>query len=127
MQIMSSPHTYEGMPERSNGPDSRSGSLCLRGFESSFPHFQMKLSRLTKPQKLGIVERWYRNFYEGSAFTADELAPIIHKDAMTTIRTRKGARNGFSLTQILIQQIERERTSDRISLRSTYEEYSQRL
>ena len=26
------------MPERSNGPDSRSGGLCLRGFESSFPH-----------------------------------------------------------------------------------------
>ena len=28
----------EGMPEWSNGADSRSVSLCLRGFESSFPH-----------------------------------------------------------------------------------------
>lgn len=27
------------MPERSNGADSRSVGLCLRGFESSFPHF----------------------------------------------------------------------------------------
>ena len=28
----------EGMPEWSNGADSRSVSLCLRRFESSFPH-----------------------------------------------------------------------------------------
>jgi hypothetical protein len=87
----------------------------------------MKLSKLTKAQKLGIVERWYRNFYQRSAFTADELTPLIHKDAVTTIRTRQGARNGFSLTQILTQQIERERTSDRVSIKGHYDEYSQRL
>jgi hypothetical protein len=87
----------------------------------------MKLSRLTKAQKLGIVERWYRNRYKGSAFTADELIPIIHRDAMTTLKTKKGARNGFNLTQILTQQIERDRTSDRVSIKRHYDEYSQRL
>ena len=43
-QIIHSILSTEGMPERSNGPGLGPGSLCLRGFESSFPH-----ARVTQP------------------------------------------------------------------------------
>ena len=66
----------------------------------------MRLSRLSKTDREGIVERFYYRKYSGSSHFGISLMRIIDDDVEFTLKNKKAIRGiGYNLNEMLIEQI----------------------
>jgi len=72
----------------------------------------MKLYKLNRSEKKGIIERFYYRKYAGSSHFGITLMNIVDKNVELTLKNKKAVAMGYNLKDLLIEQISFEKNKN---------------